>query len=260
MENPKWQLVNENSLSYLLPERIGRTTYISPVVLPMRAAPPVAYPARSPMPPKTISKIVLADALALVRYGLRQLIEAAFGSAQIVPAEDGQRALELIRAHQPCLAVLDEALPGLDGWAIAQAVRQERLAATLFLLTTARALQPCQRAPVLGVQGCVRKDSPIEEILAALRAVAAGDSYISPALCHMATNAIAHATAEWPPLTPTEERVLGLLAEYKTNPEIAAELGVSYRTVQKHCSNIRQKLDLHGPKSLLRFAASRREK
>jgi DNA-binding NarL/FixJ family response regulator len=110
------------------------------------------------------------------------------------------------------------------------------------------------------VQGYLLKDSAVQDIVGAIRAVAAGRYYISPAISAYLVNRNkrnAALTRQHPgieQLTATERRVLGLIAGYQTNKDIAAQLFLSPRTVENHRANICQKLDLHGSHALLRFA------
>lgn len=212
------------------------------------------------MPDKTASPIVLADALAIVRHGLAQIVQATLGQTQILQAADGQQALEQLRAWQPCFGVLDEALPLLDGWAVVRAVQQEKIAARLLLLTTASAPPAEMHSQELWGHRYVPKQSSTAEIAAALRVLSRPAETIPFTPQKIVEPAPLLTSAAWDALTPTEQRILRLLAEYKTYPEIAHTLGISYRTVQKHCDNVRQKLQLRGPKALLRFVTGQAEK
>jgi len=116
----------------------------------------------------------------------------------------------------------------------------------------------------LGALGYILKESALTEIVGGLRAVAAGQHYVTPSLMayllrgRSRAQALAHSQPGLNDLTPVEQRVLHLIAGYKTSKEIAADLFISYRTVENHRTNICQKLGLHGHDALLKFALEHR--
>lgn len=205
-------------------------------------------------------RLLIADDHPLLRAGLRQIIETDAQLEIIAEASDGAAALALLTAHKPDVAVLDIEMPQLTGIALLREMRVQRLATAVVFLTMYRDEEIFNESLDLGALGYVLKDSATTDIVAAIKAVAAGQPYISPAissfLLNRATRAVAlvqqHPTLH--DLTPTERRVLKLIAENKTSKEIAAELFISYRTVENHRANIGQKLNLKGSHSLLKFA------
>ena len=205
-------------------------------------------------------EILIADDHPIVRQGLRQTIESAAGLEVVAEADDGREAVAKIKELKPHVAVLDIHMPLLDGFGVARAVRGEGLPVGLVFLTFQRDEDVFNAALDLGVKGYVLKESAVSDIVACVRAVAAGQHYASPALTSHLVNRGRRAAAlfeERPglaALTPTERQVLRLIADYKTSKEIAAELFVSPRTVETHRNNICQKLDLHGSHALMKFA------
>jgi DNA-binding NarL/FixJ family response regulator len=205
-------------------------------------------------------EILIADDHPIVRQGLRQTVESDSGLKVVAEAGDGQEALVRIKELRPHVAVLDIQMPLLDGFGVARAVREEGLTVGLIFLTFQRDEEVFNAALDLGVRGYVLKDSAVSDIVACVRAVAAGQHYASPALTtHLVSRGRrAAALVEDRPglaaLTPTERQVLRLIADYKTSKEIAAELCISPRTVETHRNNICQKLDLHGSHALMKFA------
>lgn len=205
-------------------------------------------------------KIIIADDHPIVRQGLRQTVESDAGLKVVAEAGDGREALARIKELKPRVAVLDIQMPALDGFGVARAVRDEGLAVELVFLTVYRDEDVFNAALDLGVKGYVLKDSAVSDIVACVRAVAAGQHYASPALTsHLVSRgrraaALAQERPGLAALTPTERHVLRLIADYKTSKEIAAELFVSPRTVETHRNNICQKLDLHGSHALMKFA------
>ena len=204
--------------------------------------------------------ILIADDHPIVRQGLRQTIEADAGLKVVAEAGDGQTALDKIEELKPEVAVLDIQMPVLDGFGVARAALDRGLPVEFAFLTFFRDEDVFNAALDLGVKGYVLKDSAVSDIVACVRAVAAGEYYASPALTsHLIgrSRRAASLAAERPglaALTPTERRVLQLIAAYKTSKEIAAELFISPRTVETHRNNICQKLDIHGSHALMKFA------
>jgi len=205
--------------------------------------------------------ILLADDHPIVRQGLRQAIELNQRLRVIAEASDGDEALRLLRALQPQIAVLDIDMPHLDGVAVARAARDEQLSTAVVFLTVYREERFFNHALELGVRGYVLKDSAVTDIVSGIRAVAAGQYFTSPAMtAHLIARTKPRATASASEhagvagLSPTECRVLKLIAEYKTSKEIADELFISFRTVNTHRANICQKLGLQGNHALMKFA------
>src|SRR5215204_5027382 len=174
--------------------------------------------------------IIIADDHPIVRQGLRQTVESGAGLRVVAEAGDGGEALARIKELAPHVAVLDIQMPVLDGFGVARAVREEGLAVGLVFLTFQRDEDIFNAALDLGVRGYVLKDSAVSDIVACVRAVAAGQHYASPALTSHLVNRGRRAAAlveERPglaALTPTERHVLRLIADYKTSKEIAAAL------------------------------------
>jgi DNA-binding NarL/FixJ family response regulator len=207
-----------------------------------------------------VIRLLIADDHPLLRTGLRQVIETDPGLQIVAEASDGAAALQLLAAHKPDVAVLDIEMPQLTGFALLREMRAKRLTTAVVFLTMYRDEEIFNEALDLGALGYVLKDCATTDIIGAIRAAAAGQPYISPAISAFLINRATRANTfvkQLPglnDLTPTERRVLKLIAENKTSKEIATELFVSYRTVENHRANICQKLNLKGSHSLLKFA------
>ncbi len=204
--------------------------------------------------------LIIADDHPIVRQGLRQAIEADAALKVLTEASDGRAALEAIEKYQPQVAVLDIDMPLMDGFAVARAVREKKLNVEMVFLTIQRDEDMVNEAVNLGVKGYVLKDSALTDIVSCIKSVARGQHYASSALTSYLIKRSSRAAALTEEktgikdLTPTERRVLKLIAEYKTSKEIAEELFISYRTVETHRANICQKLDLRGSHVLIKFA------
>jgi DNA-binding NarL/FixJ family response regulator len=204
-------------------------------------------------------RVVIADDHTIFRQGLRRVIEEA-GLVVVAEAADGSRALEQIRALRPHVAVLDIDMPLCDGFAVARCIHAERLPVEIVFLTMHKDELHLEDALQLGVRGYIVKDGAVSEVAACIRAIHSGGTHISPALStHLLQRArrTESLAAEQPAiktLTQTERRLLILLADCKTSKDIAAELGISNRTVENHRAHICEKLNLHGPHALVKFA------
>jgi DNA-binding NarL/FixJ family response regulator len=207
----------------------------------------------------TIS-LVIADDHALFRKGLRQSIEEDPSLRILGEASDGAMALRLIEDLMPDVAVLDIDMPRMRGLQVANMVQEKRLFVAVVILTIYREEDMFNEAMDAGVRGYVMKETAVIDLLEAIRAVAMGKYYFSPAIAgHLVERSqrAKHLLAEKPSLadlTPAERRILKAIALNKTSKEIADELGISYRTVETHRTNIATKLNIHGSHSLLKFA------
>lgn len=203
--------------------------------------------------------VLIADDHPIFRKGLRQIIEADASLKVVAEADDGESALELIKTNRPRVAVLDVDMPHKDGFAVAREVGAAGLEVALIFLTMHKNERFFNAALDLGVRGYVLKDSASTEIVSGIKAVAAGNSYVTPMLTDYLLNRRRHDSQAAQQtglgsLTESERRVLKMIADGKTSREIADELFISPRTVDRHRANIADKLDLKGTHALLHFA------
>jgi DNA-binding NarL/FixJ family response regulator len=208
---------------------------------------------------QTIS-VVIADDHPLFRKGLRQSIEEDPSLKILGEASDGAAALRLIEEHMPDVAVLDIDMPEMRGLQVAKMVTEKKLFVAMIILTIYNEEDMFNEAMDAGVRGYVMKETAVIDLLEAIKAVAMGQYYFSPAIAgHLMgrSQRAKHLLTEKPSLarlTPAERRILKLIALNKTSKEIADDLIISYRTVETHRTNIATKLNIHGSHSLLRFA------
>lgn len=202
--------------------------------------------------------VLIADDHPIFQRGLQQIIKTDKKLKIIAAVGDGKEALSKIRILKPQVAVVDVDMPKLDGFAVANAVREENLPCEVILLTMYKEERFFNAALDAGVKGYVIKDSAVGEITDAIHCVAKGENFISPTLSTLLLKRLNRAEKpEKNPidsLTPTEHRVLKLVSEAKNNKQIAEELFISIRTVENHRSNICAKLDLEGKNALLTYA------
>jgi DNA-binding NarL/FixJ family response regulator len=205
-------------------------------------------------------KVFIADDHPIFRHGLRQVIERAPQLVVVDEAEDGETAWQKLRATDADVAILDVDMPGRDGFELARAIRDARLKVAVVFLTMHKDEHFLDRALDLNVKGYVVKDSALTDIIQCIRAVASGREYISPQLTGLLLNRSRRAAAlvdskpQISALTPIERRVLKLVAQYKSNKQIADELCLSVRTIEHHRARVSQKLELEGHHALLKFA------
>ncbi len=181
-------------------------------------------------------------------------------SFRVIEAENGEEALRVIRKEQPQIAVLDIEMPKMTGFDVALRVQNERLPVTLVFLTMFKEEHVFNKAMDVGVKGYVLKENTIAEILQCLRVVTDGKYYLSPSISDFLVrrNTRLVTPASGPTginfLTTAERNLLKLLAEMKTNQQIADALHISIKTVHNHRNNICDKLGLHGAHALMKFA------
>jgi DNA-binding NarL/FixJ family response regulator len=205
-------------------------------------------------------RVLIADDHPLFRQGLRQVIEAQPAFQVVGEPGDGVAAWRALQELQPDLCILDISMPAQDGLTVVRQLRDQRLKTEVIILTMYREEDLFNAAMDLEVKGYVLKESAVSDILQAIQAVMRGHRYISPGLADLllARRADAQALRESRPgldrLTPSERRILKLIADDKTSKEIADYLGLSARTVENHRTNICAKLDVHGVHGLVKFA------
>ena len=195
--------------------------------------------------------VVVADDQGMVRSGLRSLLEQASDIEVVGEAADGQEALSAVRRLRPDVALMDIRMPNLDGLAATRTLVGEATPSRILVLTTYDLDEYVFEALRAGASGFMLKDAPAEELVGAIRVLAAGEALLAPAVTRRVIEAFAripgpsaaHADA-LAELTSREVDVLRLLARGLSNAEIARELVVSDATVKTHVSHVLMKLGL----------------
>lgn len=201
-------------------------------------------------------RIVLADDHAVMRSGLRMLLEAEPGFEVVAEAGDAQSAVRYVRGHKPDVLILDLNMPGGSGLDVIPQLTQEFPATKIVVLTMQRDPAFARQALRSGAMGYVLKSAADAELVLAVGLAAGGQTYLNPQLG--AKLAAQPVDARPGDLTDRELEVLRLVALGHTNPEIASQLYVSVRTVEAHRSHIHQKLGLNTRAALVRFALEHR--
>lgn len=205
-------------------------------------------------------RIVLADDHTLVRSGLRLLLESIPGIEVVGEAADGFEALSAIQQHHPDCVLMDLVMPGMSGF---EAVRQSRsqFPDIPILVVSMHADEAyVNKALVAGAAGYLLKGSSKSELETAVRTVCSGGTYLAPAISSAVISALgrkAEAASEKSPadvLTLRQREVLRLVAEGKSSKQIAAQLGVTTKTVEAHRAAIMERLGIRDLAGLVRFA------
>ena len=208
-------------------------------------------------------RLIIADDHPIVRQGLRQVIEREADLKVIAEADNGEVALAEIEARKPDVAILDLDMPRMDGLEVLRLLRERAEIVAVIMLTVHREEAFFTRALQLGAQGYILKDSALADIVSGIRAVAAGQNYVSPLLTSYLFQQRERPLKTEPQaleqLTQTERAVLKLIAEYKTNHQIADGLCVSPLTIKTHRRNISIKLGLEGKHTLMKFALDHKD-
>ncbi len=211
-------------------------------------------------------QILIADDHPIFRRGLCEVIETDPDLRLVGQAGDGQEALRAARELRPDVLVLDVTMPRLTGLQVARKLREGSAGPRLVLLTMHEDEELLNEALSLGITGYVLKENAVEDLLAAIHAVAAGRTFISASLSGLllrrrqAQDRLRHEKPGLEQLTQSERRVLKLISQDKTSKEIAELLNCAVRTVETHRQNISTKLDLSGSHSLLKFAYDNKSK
>lgn len=204
-----------------------------------------------------LTRILLCDDHAIVRQGLRALLERE-GFTVVAEACNGHEAVKLAQDCSPDVAVLDITMPLLNGIEAARQLRRVCPKSKLLLLTMHTEDSYVLEALRAGIQGYILKSRAATELIQAIQQVCQGKMYLSPGVSQTVIEAYLAKTDLPPePLTHREREVLQLVAEGKTTKEVAQFLGVSVKTAESHRMNIMQKLDIHETANLVRYAIRR---
>jgi two-component system, NarL family, response regulator NreC len=199
--------------------------------------------------------IVLADDHAVVRSGLRMVLERAGGFEVVSEAGDADAALRTVLGHKPRILVLDLNMPGeLTSLDAIPRVQEVSPTTRVVVLTMQEDPEFARRALRAGAAGYVLKEAADDELVDAVRRVAEGGTYLNPRLGAMLAAAPPEASGPPDDLTEREVEVLRLIALGHTNAEIAADLYLSVRTVESHRAHIQQKLGRSTRAELVRYA------
>lgn len=203
-------------------------------------------------------RVLLAEDHTLVRAGIRALLESLEGIEVVAEAADGREALRLAQAHHPDILLMDITMKELNGLEAAARLTKERPATRVIILSMHADQAYVHQALQAGAAGYLLKGSDLAELELALKAVARGDTYLSPAVSKNFVGDLLNgrkpAANPLDELTPRQREILQLVAEGRTTKEIASRLNLSVKTVETHRTQLMERLDIHDVAGLVKFA------
>jgi two-component system response regulator NreC len=205
-------------------------------------------------------RVLLADDHAIVRRGLRSLLESETGVTVVAEAGDGLEAIRLSEEHDPDLVILDVGMPKLNGIDVAARLQKLKRPPSVIILSMHADESYIIRALSAGARAYLLKDATDEDLLPAVRTVASGKPFFSPAVTGVLVEDYVRQlqtrglSDSYHLLTDREKEVLQLLAEGRSNKEVAALLNLGLSTVETHRGNLMQKLNLHNTAEIVLYA------
>jgi DNA-binding NarL/FixJ family response regulator len=209
-------------------------------------------------------KVLLADDHTVVRQGLRVLLEAEPDIAVVGEAANGREAVQLTKKLMPDVVVMDIAMPNLNGLEATRQIAKEVPTAKLLVLSSYNDDEYVHQITSAGATGYLLKQTAATELIKAVREARRGNAFFSPVVSRRLVERYRKAVLSGAPvnkrnnlLTPREAEVLQLIAEGRANKQIAAELSISIKTVEKHRQQVMNKLNIHDIAGLTRYALSK---
>ena len=210
----------------------------------------IPYSARETMP----IRILLADDHALIRQGLKALLEK-HGFQVVCEASDGQEALRSAQKALPDVAIVDISMPILNGVDTARELKKSAPKTKVILLTQHDEDQYVTESLRAGVRGYVLKSQAGSDLIHAIQEVCRGSVYLSPRISGAVVDAyLSKSLVAADPLSSRERQVLQLVGEGKSTKDVAVHLGISVKTAESHRARLMKKLDIHETASLVRYA------
>jgi DNA-binding NarL/FixJ family response regulator len=201
------------------------------------------------------TRILLADDHAVVRHGFRRILDAQEDMEVVGEVSNGREAVEQSATIQPDVVIMDVTMPQLNGIEATRRIAEQLPRTRILALSMHRDSVYVREILRAGARGYLLKDSSEADLIAAVRAVAQGEGYLSPAVSEaVLSDYRKHVTNPVDLLTSREREVLQLVAEGKTNKEVANSLNLSVYTVEAHRGKIMEKLNLHSASEMVRFA------
>jgi len=205
--------------------------------------------------------VLLAEDHQIVREGFRSLLEHEHDIEVLGEAETGRQAVQLTRKLRPAVVVMDIAMPLLNGLEATRQIRKEFPETKVLILSAHSDDAYVEQVAVLGAAGFLLKQTSSHELATAIREVHKGNTFFSPSISRRVydrsqkpVDRAANLRKKTNRLSSREVEVLQLIAEGKPNKQVAGELGVSFKTVDKHRQHLMNKLDIHDVAGLTRYA------
>lgn len=204
------------------------------------------------------TRVILADDHALVRAGIRSLLEKIPSVSVIAEAGDGREALALVKKHQPTVVLMDIAMPELNGLEAVARIKKDFPGVKVIILSMHVNEEYVRQAFRAGASGYLLKDGTVAEMELAIEAVRSGGTFLSPRVSKCVIENYFEGTGSGSSslehLTPRQREILQLIAEGKSTKEIAYVLGLSIKTIEAHRAQLMDKLDIHDVPGLVRYA------
>ncbi len=202
-------------------------------------------------------RVLLVDDHALLREGLRALLERYPDFEVVGEAENGEEAIAQVKAQQPDIVLMDIAMPGINGLDATRAIRQDYPQTRVLVLTQHEDRQYVMSLLKAGASGYVLKRALGKDLVNALRTVASGESFMYPTVASTVLELLQRTGTPQDrafSLTPREKEILTHIVHGATNPQIASKLSLSVKTVDWHRVNLMNKLGVHSVADLVRYA------
>jgi DNA-binding NarL/FixJ family response regulator len=205
-------------------------------------------------------KILIAEDHTILREGLKALLLASTDLAIIGEADDGRQAVHLAERLSPDLILMDLSMPRMDGLEAIREIKKRWPQIKVLALTVHKTEEYVLSTLKAGADGYLLKDATHQEMMTAIRSVFGGNRYLSPGVSdkviagYLGGKEIGKTQGIWNTLTGREREILKLIGEGFKNKGIAAQLGISPKTVEKHRANLMEKLNLHNTSELTTYA------
>jgi DNA-binding NarL/FixJ family response regulator len=209
-------------------------------------------------------RIVIAQNHTILREGLKMLLSSNPEVAVVGEAQDGLDAVRSVKSQTPDLILIDISMPKLEGTRAIREIKKLSPSTKVLVLTVHKTEDHILGALRSGADGYILKEANYGELTVAIAELFAGKSYIDPAISgkviegYLEGRRNLKTSTSWETLTPREREVLRLVANGERNKDIACNLSISVKTVEKHRANLMKKLDLHSASSLTAFAIEKR--
>lgn len=209
---------------------------------------------------KKTLRIVVADDHELVRRGIRDLLQAQGNWKVVGEARGGREAIKIVKRLKPDIAIVDITMPDMDGLEVTRRIRDIARETQILILTMHESDQMVRRVMEIGARGYVLKSDMAAQLIQAVKDLANGKISLTPKVSEMVLEGFLKAGESKQPEnghaqpTPREIEIIRLLAAGKTNKEIAAELGITLRTVETHRGRVMMKMGLHSLTELIHYA------
>lgn len=201
-------------------------------------------------------RVLIVDDHAILREGIRALLALQDDIDIVGEAAEGKEAVDKARQLEPDVVLMDVAMPLMDGLEATRRIRKENPRTKILILTQYDNKEYVLSSIKSGASGCIPKRAVVSELVSAIRAVHRGDSFLYPSVTKFLVEDYLQRVEEDPydQLTAREREILKLVAEGRTNREIAGLLSVSVKTVLGHRTNLMEKLDIHNRTELIKYA------